>query len=32
VGEALVIEQVPAGYHDGIKRYFDSLVQEGKPK
>jgi hypothetical protein len=25
VSEAIVSEQVPPGYHDGIKKYFDSL-------
>jgi hypothetical protein len=25
VSEAIVLEQVPPGYHDGIKSYFDSL-------
>ncbi len=25
VSEAIVLEQVPPGYHDSIKRYFDSL-------
>jgi hypothetical protein len=27
VSEAIVLEQVPPGYHDGIKSYFDSLDQ-----
>jgi tetratricopeptide (TPR) repeat protein len=25
VSEAILLEQIPAGYHDGIQRYFDSL-------
>jgi len=33
VGEAILQEQVPPGYHDAIKKYFDSLkeAQDGKP-
>lgn len=28
VSEAILQEQIPVGYHDGIQRYFDSLQQE----
>ena len=33
--EAILQEQIPPGYHDGIKRYFDNLDQNeksGKPE
>jgi hypothetical protein len=32
VGEAILQEQVPPGYHEGIKTYFDSLESMSPPK
>lgn len=31
VSDALEQEQVPPGYHEGIKKYFDTLAPEKKP-
>ena len=32
VGEAILQERVPAGYHDAIRKYFDNLGEDGKSK
>jgi hypothetical protein len=31
VSEAILQEQIPPGYHDGIKRYFDSIDKKNPP-
>ncbi len=31
VGEAIRAEQVPPGYHEAIKRYFDEMKPEKRP-
>ncbi len=30
--EAIMQEQVPPGYHDSIKSYFDALEPKGAPQ
>ena len=30
VSEAILLEQIPPGYHDSIQRYFDTIDQSAE--